>query len=101
LELIDDVRATIPDVAISSDFIAGFCGETEDEHRDTISLMEQIQFDQAYMFAYSMRGKTHAHRKLQDDVPEEVKQKRLQEVINTFRSQVQTKMKRQKLVDFG
>jgi MiaB/RimO family radical SAM methylthiotransferase len=91
LELIDDVRATIPDVAISSDFIAGFCGETEDEHRDTISLMEQIQFDQAYMFAYSMRGKTHAHRKLQDDVMEEVKQKRLQEVINTFRSQVQTR----------
>ena len=89
LELIHDVRAIIPDVAISSDFIAGFCGETPDEHRDTITLMEQIRFDQAYMFAYSMREKTHAHRKLQDNVTEEIKQLRLQEVINTFRSQVQ------------
>ena len=61
LELIHDVRAIIPDVAISSDFIAGFCGETPDEHCDTITLMEQIRFDQAYMFAYSMREKTHAH----------------------------------------
>jgi len=91
LKLIDDVRATIPDVAISSDFISGFCGETDEEHRDTVSLIEQIQFDQAYMFAYSMRGKTHAHRKLQDDVPEEIKQIRLQEVINTFRTQVQSR----------
>ena len=89
LELIHDVRAIIPDVAISSDFIAGFCEETADEHRDTITLMEQIRFDQAYMFAYSMREKTHAHRKLLDNVTDEIKQQRLQEVINTFRTQVQ------------
>lgn len=89
LELIDDVRRLIPDVAISSDFIAGFCGETEEEHLDTISLMEKVQFDQAFMFAYSMRGKTHAHRTMEDDVPAEVKNRRLNEVINTFRREVQ------------
>ena len=89
LELIDDVRRLIPDVAISSDFISGFCGETEEEHLDTISLMEKVRFDQAFMFAYSMRGKTHAHRTMQDDVPEDVKNRRLNEVINTFRREVQ------------
>lgn len=88
-ELIDDVRSTIPDVSISSDFITGFCGETEEEHADTLSLMEQVKFDQAYMFAYSMRGKTHANRTMQDDVPEDVKSRRLQEVIAMFRNNVQ------------
>ena len=63
LDLIDDVRRLIPDVAISSDFISGFCGETENEHHDTISLMERVQFDQAFMFAYSMRGKVSATQK--------------------------------------
>jgi MiaB/RimO family radical SAM methylthiotransferase len=89
LQLLDDVKSTIPDVAISSDFIVGFCGETPEEHQDTLTLMEQVQYEQAFMFAYSMRGKTHAHRKMQDDVPEEVKQARLQQVIDTFRTQVQ------------
>jgi tRNA A37 methylthiotransferase MiaB len=63
LELIDDVRRLIPDVAISSDFISGFCGETENEHHDTITLMERVQFDQAFMFAYSMRGKVSTPQK--------------------------------------
>lgn len=89
LELIRDVNSVIPDVAISSDFITGFCGETEDEHADTLSLMEEVKYDQAYMFAYSMRGKTHANRTMQDDVPEDVKSRRLQEVIATFRNNVQ------------
>ena len=89
LQLIDDVRSTIPDVAISSDFISGFCGETEEEHQDTLSLMEQVAYDQAYMFAYSMRGRTHAYRTMTDDVPEEVKMRRLNEVINVFRTNVQ------------
>ena len=93
LELIDDVRRLIPDVAISSDFISGFCGETEEEHLDTISLMEKVQFDQAFMFAYSMRGKTHAHRTMEDDVPADVKNRRLNEVINTFRREVQLRNK--------
>jgi len=89
LQLIDDVRATIPEVAISSDFITGFCDETEEEHQDTLTLMEQVAYDQAYMFAYSMRGKTHAHRSMEDNIPEEVKQRRLQEIINVFRTKVQ------------
>jgi MiaB/RimO family radical SAM methylthiotransferase len=98
LQLIDDVRTTIPDVAISSDFIAGFCGETEEEHADTLSLMETIAYDQAYMFAYSMRGKTHAHRSMVDDVDADVKKRRLQEVINVFRTGVQ---KRNEQVEIG
>jgi len=89
LELIDDVRGLIPDVAISSDFITGFCGETEEEHRDTLTMMEKVQFDQAFMFAYSMRGKTHAHRTMEDDVPADVKSRRLNEVIDCFRDNVQ------------
>ncbi len=89
IQLIDDVKATIPDVSISSDFIAGFCGETDDEHNDTLTLMDYVSYDQAYMFAYSMRGKTHAHRTMKDDVPDEVKSKRLQEVISMFRDKVQ------------
>ena len=91
MELIDDVRSTIPDVAITSDFITGFCGETEEEHADTLTLMEYVKYDQAFMFAYSMRGKTHANRTMTDDVPEEVKARRLQEVINMFRTNVQTR----------
>ena len=89
MELIDDVKSTIPDVSISSDFITGFCGETDEEHEDTLSLMDYVQYDQAYMFAYSMRGKTHAHRTMEDDVPEEIKAQRLQEVISMFRTKVQ------------
>ena len=64
---------------------AGFCGETEEEHQDTLSLMQQTQYDQAFMFAYSEREKTHAARHLPDDVPAEVKSRRLQEIIATFR----------------
>lgn len=97
MELIDTVRSTIPDVSISSDFISGFCGETEEDHRDTITLMEAIQFDQAYMFAYSMREKTHAHRKMVDDVPQETKLSRLNEVISTFREVVQVKNDREEV----
>lgn len=91
LQLIQDVKSTISndDLAITSDFITGFCGETEEEHLDTISLMEQVQYDQAFMFAYSMRGKTHASRTMVDDVPESVKSRRLSEVISTFRTTVQ------------
>lgn len=91
MRLIDDVRSTIPDASITSDFITGFCGETEEEHADTLSLMEYVKYDQAFMFAYSMRGKTHAHRTMKDDVPEEVKSRRLQEVISTFRTNVQVR----------
>lgn len=66
-------------------FHTGFCGETEDEHADTLSLIKTVGYDMAYMFAYSMREKTHANRNYSDDVPEEVKQRRLTELIEAFR----------------
>jgi len=89
LELINDVKVMIPDVAISSDFITGFCGETEEEHIETLSLMKSVQYDQAFMFAYSMREKTHAHRTMIDDIPPDVKNRRLNEIISCFRHSVQ------------
>ncbi len=70
-----------PDCAISTDMISGFCSETEDEHHDTLSLMDFVQYDMAYMFFYSERPGTLAARKLTDDVPLEVKKRRLAEVI--------------------
>ncbi|KAJ1697122.1 hypothetical protein LUZ63_005634 [Rhynchospora breviuscula] len=85
LELVNKIREIIPDVGLSSDFICGFCGETEEDHAETLSLVRAVGYDMAYMFAYSMREKTHAHRNYTDDVPEEVKQRRLTELIETFR----------------
>lgn len=64
---------------------AGFCGETEEEHLDTLDLIRKTQYDQAFMFAYSEREKTHAARHLEDDVPPDVKSRRLQEIIAAFR----------------
>lgn len=81
LDLIGQMRAIIPGVSLSTDMIAGFCDETEDEHQQTLSLMEQVQFDLAYMFAYSERERTFAHRKYEDNVPEDVKKRRLTEII--------------------
>jgi tRNA A37 methylthiotransferase MiaB len=74
------------DASITTDVIAGFCGETEEEHEDTVSLMRGAAFDQAFMFAYSERNGTIASSKFPDDVPEDVKKRRLNEVISTFRS---------------
>jgi tRNA-2-methylthio-N6-dimethylallyladenosine synthase len=81
LERIDAIKRIIPDCAISTDIITGFCGETEEEHQDTLSLMDIVQYDFAYMFKYSERPKTLAERKFEDDVPEDVKGRRLNEVI--------------------
>ena len=81
IERIDAIRRIMPDCAISTDVITGFCGETEAEHQDTLSLMEQIRYEMAFMFKYSERPKTLAERKFEDDVPDEVKGRRLQEVI--------------------
>ena len=91
IQLVNNARDKIKNVSISSDFISGFCGESEEEHRDTIRLMEEIKFDQAYMYAYSLREKTHAAHNYMDDVSENDKQRRLQEVIHTFRKNVQLK----------
>ncbi|KAH8548275.1 tRNA-I(6)A37 thiotransferase enzyme MiaB [Umbelopsis sp. PMI_123] len=93
LELVDTMRKIIPNVWISSDFIVGFCDETEQEHRDTVTLMEEVGYDMAFMFAYSMREKTHAHRKYVDNVPEDVKARRLNEIIQTFHKVAQAKTK--------
>lgn len=67
-------------MALSSDFISGFCGETQEDHDATIDLLREVQYDQAFMFAYSKRDRTHAAYKYEDDVPEDVKLQRLQEV---------------------
>lgn len=81
LKRIEAIHRIIPDCAISTDVISGFCGETEMEHDETLSLMDLVKYDFAYMFKYSERPKTLAERKFEDDVPDEVKSKRLSEII--------------------
>ena len=80
--LIDNIRERIPECAISQDMITGFPTETEEDHRDTLSLMEYVKYDFGFMFAYSERPGTLAARKIADDVPEEVKKRRLAEIID-------------------
>ena len=82
LDRIAAIRRINPECAISTDFIAGFCGETDEEHEATISLMNEVQYEMAYNFKYSERPRTLAERKYEDDVPEEVKAKRLTEIID-------------------
>ena len=81
LSLIERARTIVPGLALSTDIITGFCGETEAEHEDTLSLMREVRYDHAFMFAYSERPDTYAARKLVDDVPEEVKKRRLSAII--------------------
>ena len=76
------IRSVIPDVALSTDIIAGFCGEQEEDHQASLDLLSDIRFDSAYMFFYSTRPGTLAARTLEDDVPEPVKKRRLQEIID-------------------
>lgn len=78
---IEAIRKIIPDCAISTDIISGFCNETEDDHQQTLSLMEWAGFDYAFMFKYSERPDTMAAKKLEDNIPEEIKSRRLEEVI--------------------
>lgn len=82
INLVDKIREIVPDCAISHDIIAGFCGETEEEHQETLSLMKYAKYDFGYMFAYSERPGTLAHKKMEDDVPAEIKSRRLKEIIN-------------------
>nr|WP_294777268.1 tRNA (N6-isopentenyl adenosine(37)-C2)-methylthiotransferase MiaB [uncultured Flavobacterium sp.] len=82
MELIDKIKRIIPDCSISQDMIAGFPTETEEDHQDTLTLMEYVEYDFGYMFAYSERPGTLAARKMEDDVPEEVKKRRLQEIVD-------------------
>ncbi len=81
VERINRIREIIPDCGISSDVIAGFCSETEAEHQDTLSIMEYCQYNMSYMYYYSERPGTLAERKYADDVPEETKKRRLQEIV--------------------
>lgn len=81
LDLVERARAVVPGIAFSTDIIAGFCGETDAEHRDTLSLMEAVRYDHAFTFAYSERPDTYAARKYEDDVPEDVKKARLSQII--------------------
>uniref|UniRef100_A0A4W5K723 Mitochondrial tRNA methylthiotransferase CDK5RAP1 n=1 Tax=Hucho hucho TaxID=62062 RepID=A0A4W5K723_9TELE len=87
LELVDNIKRIIPGVSLSSDFISGFCGETEEDHLQTLSLIREVRYNVGFLFAYSMRKKTHAFHRLQDDVPAEVKQRRLEELISMFREE--------------
>ena len=81
LERVRKIRSVIPDCGITTDVIAGFCGETEQDHIDTLTLMEEVVFDSAFMFAYSERPGTLASRKYPDDIPYELKTQRLNEII--------------------
>jgi tRNA-2-methylthio-N6-dimethylallyladenosine synthase len=78
---IDAIRRIIPDCAISTDVITGFCTETDEEHNDTVSMMDYVKYDFAYMFKYSERPGTLAAKRYADDIPEEIKQNRLQQIV--------------------
>ncbi|MFN5135845.1 MAG: tRNA (N6-isopentenyl adenosine(37)-C2)-methylthiotransferase MiaB [Chitinophagaceae bacterium] len=82
MKKVDRIREIIPDCGISSDIIAGFCSETEEEHQDTLSIMDYSKYDYSYMFFYSERPGTLAAKRYKDDVPEEVKKRRLQEIVD-------------------
>lgn len=82
MELVDKIYKIIPDISLSQDMISGFPTETEEDHQDTLSLMEYVKYDFGFMFAYSERPGTLAARKMEDDVPEEVKKRRLNEIID-------------------
>ncbi len=95
IERIDAIRRILGnECGISSDVIAGFCSETEEEHQDTLSLMDYAKYDFSYMFMYSERPGTYAEKKLDDDIPEIVKKRRLQEIID---KQQQLSLERNKL----
>jgi tRNA-2-methylthio-N6-dimethylallyladenosine synthase len=82
MKIINSIRQIIPEISFSTDIITGFCSETEEDHRDTLSIMEWAGYDYAYMFKYSERPGTAAAKKFEDDIPEEIKSRRLSEIIS-------------------
>lgn len=82
MTLIDNIRKIIPECTVTQDMIAGFPSETEEDHQDTLSLMKYVKYNFGYMYAYSERPGTLAGRKMEDDVPEETKLRRLQEIVD-------------------
>ncbi|SFO50956.1 tRNA-2-methylthio-N6-dimethylallyladenosine synthase [Chitinophaga sp. YR627] len=87
IKKVDRIREILPGCALSTDVITGFCTETEEDHQDTMTLMDYGKYDLAYMFFYSERPGTLAARRYQDDVPEEVKKRRLSEIVDLHRAQ--------------
>ena len=87
LAKVNRIREVLPGCGLSTDIITGFCTETEEDHQETLSLMEYCEYDLAYMFFYSERPGTLAARRFADDVPEEIKKNRLQEVVALHRTQ--------------
>lgn len=81
IDRINAIRRIIPECAVSTDVITGFCTETEEEHQDTLSMMDYVKYDFAYMFKYSERPGTVAAKRYDDDIPEEIKQRRLSEIV--------------------
>ena len=79
---VDQIKRIIPDCGLSSDFITGFCTETEEDHKETMSIMEYSGYDLSYMYFYSERPGTLAERRYKDDVPLDVKKRRLQEIVD-------------------
>lgn len=85
LDRMSAIRKIMPTCAISTDIMTGFCGETEEEHADTLSLLSDVRFEMAYMFKYSERPRTLAERKFENDIPEDIKSRRLQEIMTLQR----------------
>lgn len=92
LKLLESIRKVLPDVAITTDIITGFCGETEEEHQDTLSLIKEAQFDHAFMYLFSMRENTFAWKHYQDDIPLETKKRRLTEIQDALYSTLKQKL---------
>lgn len=95
LELVKNIKQIIPDCSISQDMITGFPSETEEDHQDTLALMKEIQYDYGYMYAYSERPGTAAARNMEDNVPQEVKNRRLTEIIDLQREHSYIRSKQQ------
>lgn len=89
LDLVYHIRDILPNINFSSDFIAGFCGETEEQFQDTLSLIEEVKYNCAYLFAYSMREKTAAHRRYKDDVESHIKIDRVNRMNELYRKEVE------------
>lgn len=92
LHLIQTIRETLPDCSISTDIITGFCGETEEEHEATLRLLEEAKFDHAFMYLFSMRENTFAWKYYKDDIPLEIKKRRLTEIQDMFYSTLKKKL---------
>jgi MiaB/RimO family radical SAM methylthiotransferase len=87
LNLVDKIKSAIPDIAITSDFIVGFCGETDEDHDLTVDLIKKVEYNFVYVFPYSERTKTTAYHRYDDDVPHQTKIERVMEIYSIFRSQ--------------